>query len=197
MDGTAMDGYALLEHLCGVHSAKRIAAETGIPRTTLRRIRTVGRLPSRAGDEARSADLTARLRAFAVRSGLLDGGGAPVPASASPAPPPPSAPSQDTPMARRLAEADAVRRVADARAAQLKGQAEARRQLREDRVLIPTSEFIGVSVSVADELRKMVDRQRRRVETFAPAAGEAVEEEWLAAAPRIESLLRRIEPEAA
>ena len=47
-----MDGYALLERLCGVHSAKRIAADTGIPRTTLRRIRAAGRLPSRPGDAA-------------------------------------------------------------------------------------------------------------------------------------------------
>ena len=54
-------------------------------------------------------------------------------------------------MAKRLAEAEAVRKVADALAAQLKVQAEARRQLREDRALIPVSEFIGMAVAVAEK----------------------------------------------
>ena len=178
-----MDGYALLESLCGTHSAKRLAAETGIPRTTLRRLRTAGRLPH---DPARAADLTAKLRAFAVRAGLV----------ADPAPSPAPAPPR-SPMAAKLAEAEAVRKLAEARGAQLRVQGEARRQLREDRALIPTSEFMGVAVAVANELRRMTDRQRRRVEAYAPAAGAAVEEEWLATAPRIEALLRRIEPAAA
>lgn len=175
---------ALLERLCVATSVNRVAAETGIPRTTLRRVRATGRLPSRP--EGRAADITARLRAFAARSGL-----APAEAGTQPGPPAPAS------MVAKVEEAKALQTVADARAAQLRVSAEARRQLKEDRVLIPTSEFVGIAVSVATELRQMADRQRRRVEAIAPAAGAAVEEEWLATAPRIERLLRRIEPAGA
>lgn len=188
-----MDGYALLESLCGAHSVKRVAAETGIPRTTLRRLRTAGCLPA---DAARAADLTAKLQAFAARAGLLN---APSPGPAAPAaiPAPASAVPLPSSMAERLQEAEAVRKIADARGAQLRTQAEARRQLIEDGALIPTDVFVGVATDVAGELRRMVDRQRRRVEAIAPTAGAAVEEEWLATAPRIEALLRRIEPAGA
>lgn len=175
----------LLERLCAASSVKRVADETGIPRTTLRRIRATGSLPSRPPGSA--ADVTARLRAFAARSGLAPEAGA------APGQPP----AQPSALAAKVEEAKSAQIIADARAAQLRVSAEAKRQLKENRALIPTSEFIGVAVSVATELRAMVDRQRRRVETFAPAAGAAVEEEWLATAPRIERLLRRIEPAGA
>ena len=184
-----MDGFTLLETLCGAFSVKRIAAEAGIPRTSLRRLLTAGRLPA---DAARAADLTAKLEAFAARAGVHPAASAPelLPA---PAVAPPGSPMMSR-APSSLQEAEEIRKLADARWAQLRVQAEARRQLLEDGALIPVTEFVGVVANVAGELRRMVDRQRRRVEAIAPTAGAAVEEEWLATAPRIVALLRRIEP---
>lgn len=110
-------------------------------------------------------------------------------ASASPA-----APSGGSSMKARVQKAEEVRKVADARLAQLRVADEARRQMLADKKLIPVDVFEGMALGVANELRRMTDRQRRRVEAIAPMAGEAVEEEWLATAPRIVALLRCVDP---
>lgn len=181
-----MDAKALLDRLLAVATDRQIAAETGIARGTLRRLKG-GATPRR------EADVLAVLRGCAERRGVaLE----PAPAVGRPAGHPPPAPLHSGPTASRLVEADAVRKLADARLTQLRVQAEARRQLVLDRTLIPVTDFLGVTSDVASELRRMVDRMRRKVEAVAPEAGVAVEEEWMATAPRIEALLLRVEPAA-
>ena len=114
--------------------------------------------------------------------------------AASPAAPAPPGSGLSPGLVAKAAEADVVRKVAEARSAQLRVQAEARRQLLLDGALIPSERFVGVVADVGGELRRMVDRMRRRVETVAVLAGELVEDEWLATAPRLDALLHRIEP---
>lgn len=182
-----MDAATILERLLVSTTEVDVAAATGISRGKLRRIR--------GGAKTRhEADVIAVLRACAGRRGVsLEPAS---PAAGRPPGTPPPAPAPAGPTAAKLAEADAVKRVAEARLLQLRVQDEARRQLLADRALIPTSEFHGVTNDIATELRRMADRMRRRVETVDPTAGGMIEEEWMATAPRIEKLLLRIDPAA-
>ena len=185
-----MDAIDLLDRLCAASSMAAVAAGTGIPRTTLRRARAARRLPA-----GREKSIGSRLSEFALRSGI---GAGTAPAAtgpaASPAAPAPPGSGLSPGMLAKAAEADVVRKVAEARSAQLRVQAEARRQLLLDGALIPSERFVGVVADVGGELRRMVDRMRRKVETVAVLAGGMVEEEWLATAPRIDAILHRVEP---
>ena len=175
-----MDAIALLDRLCAASSMAAVAAGTGIPRTTLRRARAARCLPA-----GREQAIGSRLAAYALRSGI--GTGAAPAASgpaASPAAPSPSGSCLSPALVAKGAEADLMLKLANARGARLRVQAEARRQLLLDGALIPSERFVGVVADVRGELRRMVDRMRRRVETVAVLAGELVEDEWLATAPR-------------
>ena len=88
-------------------------------------------------------------------------------ASASPA-----APSGGSSMKARVQKAEEVRKIADARLAQLRVADEVKRQMLADKKLIPVDVFEGMALGVANELRQMTDRQRRRVEAIEPMAGD-------------------------
>lgn len=125
-----------------------------------------------------------------------DPGEPPPPPPAADPPPRRSAPASVPAAPRRgsVAEAVDLKAVAEARLKQLQVQAEARKQLKEDGALIPAALLSGMAADLAGELRRMVDRMRRRVETLSVQAGGMVEDEWMATAPRLNALLHRVEP---